>query len=189
MIRISGQHYMRLFAVSVVVMLLVLQTGCWSRKEIETLAFVMASGVDFAEMPNRIMLTAQIAKPKALAAAAMGGSDLERAVWTVSSTGNTIFEAIRHLARQSSRRAFFAHSQWVILGEDVARAGINNVLDAYERDPESRAGAKLAVVKDGKASDFLQTESELESIGAEAYLGILDDASEALSTVVDVDIH
>jgi spore germination protein KC len=75
------------------------------------------------------------------------------------------------------------------LGEELAKEGVEDVLDFFARDGETRRTAKLAIVKDGKASDFLQTESEMERLSSQAYAGILENSSIGLSTVVDVDLH
>ena len=168
---------------------LLLLGGCWNRREVETLAFVTAAGIDQAARPGKIQVTVQIAKPAALAASSMGGSVLERASWLVTSTGDTVFEAVRNFSGQSSRRLFWAHKRWLILGEELAKEGVEDVLDFFARDGETRRTAKLAIVKDGKASDFLQTESEMERLSSQAYAGILENSSIGLSTVVDVDLH
>lgn len=148
-----------------------------------------AAAIDRAALPNKYMITVQIAKPGALAVATMGGSALERPSWLVSSTGDTVFEAIRSLASQSSRRLFWAHSNWLILGEELAREGIEDALDFFARDGEARRSAKLSVVKDSKGSDFLQTELEIDKLSAQAYAGILRNGTGALSTMVDIDLH
>ena len=163
--------------------------GCWNRREIETLAFVTATGIDGAAEPKKVQVTVQIAKPATLVATAMGGVATERSFWLVSSTGYTTFEAIRNFAHQSSRRLYWAHSQWLVFGEELARRGIEDVLDIFFRDGETRQTAKLAIFKGGKASDFLQTELEMERLSSGAYLGILQTGTGAQSTVVDVDLR
>ena len=171
-------------------MILLLLGGCWNRREIETLAFVMAAGADKAVEPDKVQLTVQIARPTALVATAGGGGGaLERAFWLVSSTGYTVFDATRNFAAQSSRRLFWAHNRWLVIGEELAREGLQDVLDYFTRDGETRRTARLAVFKGGKASDFLTTELEMERLSSEAYIGIIQNASTGLSTVVDINIH
>ncbi|NMB10893.1 MAG: Ger(x)C family spore germination protein [Firmicutes bacterium] len=168
---------------------LLLLGGCWNRREIETLAFVMAAGIDKAVEPDKVQLTVQIARPAALVSTTGGSGALERAFWLVSSTGYTSFDATRNFASQSSRRLFWAHNRWLVIGEEMAREGLQDILDLFVRDGESRRTVKLAVFKGGKASDFLTTELEMERLGSEAYVGIVQNASTGLSTMVDINIH
>lgn len=170
---------------------LLLLGGCWNRREVETLAFVMAAGIDKAAEPDKMQLTVQIARPTALVSAsgAGGGSGSERAFWLVSSTGYTPFDATRSFAAQSSRRLFWAHNRWMVIGEEAAREGIQDLLDFFVRDGETRRTVRLAVFKGGKASDFLQTELEMERLSSEAYIGIVQNSRIGLSTAVDIDIH
>ncbi|NMB44811.1 MAG: Ger(x)C family spore germination protein [Firmicutes bacterium] len=170
-------------------MILLLLGGCWNRREVETLAFIMAAGVDQAAEPDKVQLTVQIALPAALVTATGGSGASERAFWLVSSTGYTPFDATRNFASQSSRRLFWAHNRWLVIGEEMARDGIEDILDMFVRDGETRRTVKVAVSKGGKASDFLQTELEMERLSSEAYVGILQNSSTGLSTVVDIDIH
>lgn len=169
--------------------ILLLLGGCWNRREIETLAFVMAAGVDQAAQPSKVQITVQIARPTALASTTGGSGATERAFWLVSSTGYTAFDAVRNFAMQSSRRFFWAHNRWLVIGEGMAREGLQDILDFFIRDGETRRTVRLAVFKGGKASDFLSTELEMERLSSEAYMGIIQNASTGLSTVVDVNIH
>ena len=169
--------------------IVLLQGGCWNLQEVESLAFVSAVGVDRAQESEKVQVTVQIARPTALAVASTGGSSLERAFWLVSSTGYTVFDAVRNFASQSSRRLYWPHNRWLVFGEAQAREGLEDVLDFFDRDVEARRTMKLAVVQDGMASEFLETEQEMERLASKAYEQILDNSRRGLSTVVDIDLH
>ncbi|MGI6567774.1 MAG: Ger(x)C family spore germination protein [Limnochordia bacterium] len=175
--------------VALILVIPILLGGCWSRREIEQLAFVQGVAVDNAAEPGKVQLTVELARPSALAATSQGGGSLESAVWQVSSTGYTVFDALRNFASQSSRQLFWAHNRWLVIGEEVARAGVEDVLDTFFRDPEMRASVRFAVCKGGKGLEFLQTEVPLERVPSTGHVGIVLNGVEKLSTVVDVDLR
>jgi len=161
-------------------------TSCWNRREIETLGFVLAVGVDKAAEEGKIMLSVQIAKPFALAGPSVVA---ERPFWLVSSTGYTVFEAIRNFLSQSPRRPFWAHNRFILIGEELAREGIMEIIDLFARDGESRRTVQVVIVKGAKAVDLLQAEFELERLPSEGAQGILLGSLAGLGTTVGTELN
>ncbi|MCR4403631.1 MAG: Ger(x)C family spore germination protein [Firmicutes bacterium] len=158
--------------------------GCWNRREIESLGFVLAAGLDEAAEEGKIQLTVHIAKPFAIGGGEGGrAATEERPFWSVSSTGYTVFEAVRNLLSQSPRRPFWGHNRFILIGEEFARRGLADALDVIARDGESRRRVWMIVAKGAKASDLLQVEFELERMPSEGGMGILEGARRGLSTV------
>jgi len=165
-------------------MALMTTAGCWNRREIESIGFVLAAGIDEAPEQGKIQVTIQIAKPFAIGGGeAVRGAADEKPFWTVSSTGYTVFEAVRNLLSQSPRRPFWAHNRFILIGEGLARKGIRDALDLFCRDGESRLRVWMVVVKGAKASDLLQAEFELERMPSEGGMGLLQVARQGLSTI------
>jgi len=165
-------------------MALMTTAGCWNRREIESIGFVLAAGIDEAPQQGKIQVTVQIAKPFAIGGGeAVRGAADEKPFWTVSSTGYTVFEAVRNLLSQSPRRPFWAHNRFILIGEGLARKGIRDALDLFCRDGESRLRVWMVVVKGAKASDLLQAEFELERMPSEGGMGLLQGARQGLSTI------
>lgn len=163
-------------------------SGCWNGREIETLGFVMAVGIDKAQEEGKIQLTMLVAKPFAIGGGEKG-TPQESPIWILSSTGETVFDAIRNGNSQSPRRLFFAHNRWLLFGEDFAREGILSALDLWSRDGEARRTVQVAVAKGAAASEMLQTQFELERQPSEGGRGVLDNASITLSTVVTIRLN
>ncbi|MGE5593250.1 MAG: Ger(x)C family spore germination protein [Betaproteobacteria bacterium] len=179
-----GKRALRAAALPLIATIMATATGCWNRREIETVGFVLAAGVDEAQEEGKIQLTVQMAKPFAIGGGeGPSGTTGEKPFWVVSSTGHTVFEAVRNLLSQSPRRPFWAHNRFIVIGEELARKGIRDVLDLFCRDGESRLRVWMVVAEGAKASDLLQTEFELERMPAEGAMGLLQSAREGLSTV------
>lgn len=185
----------KVVAIVALVLLLSLSAGCWNRREIETLGFVVAVGVDTSlgathwDSPDvhgdpmpRMQCTVQIIKPSAIVAGERGQT-LERPFWVVSATGRTLLECIRNLSEVSPRILYWPHNRWCLIGDEYARGGVGRVLDLLERDQEARRRTAIAVVMGGRAWDLLQTEFELERTPSEAGRGILLNAFRRLSSV------
>lgn len=164
-------------------------SGCWDRREIETLGFVTACAIDTADAGSRpadaglVQVSVQLVKPWALS---MGERDStrERAFSTETATGLTVFEAVRNLNEASPRRPFWSHNRWLLFGEGFARAGVETALDFFARDGETRILTQMAVLDGGRGWDLLWAEFEMEPLPAEGGRGMLLGATSAIGTTV-----
>lgn len=159
---------------------IIIQPGCWDQREVEQLGIVMATGVEPAP-GGRVRLIVQNVNPTALAKGAAGGGGggqagpegkpfRNRAV-----EGDSIFEAIRELSRQSPRQLFFAHNQVLILSEELARErGVREVLDFFERNPQIRRTTWFLVGR-GDLASLLDEPGRLEPTPAQRITGIIED--------------
>lgn len=176
-------HRRQLEFVALLIFIVFFASGCWNRREIETLGFVMAVGIDRAQQDGKIQVTMLVSKPFALGGAE-GSAPEESSVWMLTSTGDTVFEAIRNGSSQSPRFLFFAHNRWILFGEQYAREGVRSALDVWSRDGEARRTVQVAVAKAATAFDALQTRFELEQQPSEGGRGVLRNASVSQSAVV-----
>lgn len=157
-------------------------TGCWNRKELNTLAVVQAIGIDKLE-DGPITLSLQLLKPAAINESSSqgvvgegggGGGGGKKNVWIVSVTGRTVFEAIRNATLQVNRKSLFSQNKVIVIGEAAAQAGIAPLLDLAIRDPEFRELTLIFIAK-GKAQDIIAASNEQEKFPAKA----LEDLAEA----------
>lgn len=150
----------------IVVLLL---TGCWSRREMNELALVTAVGIDKVE--NGYLVTVQVLNPGEIA----GKNQTTRAaVSTFSVTGRSVFEALRKLTTKAPRKLYMAHIRMVILGEDLAREGITKVLDFLSRDHEVRTDFFIAVSREQRATDILKILTRIDKIPANKVFSSID---------------
>jgi len=167
-------------------LLMILLTGCWNRREIETLGFITAVGIDKAREEGKIELTVHMAKPFALGQE--GALPQEKPFWVVSSTGYTIFDAARNLRSQSPREPAWMHVRMVIFGEELAKDGIWDVVDFLDRDNETYWLMNMMVAKSVRASEMLNAEFEIERMPARGIFATLQKAEADLSAVVNVNL-
>lgn len=126
--------------------------GCWNRREINELAMVSAAGIDYVN--GRYRVTVEIFRPSLPGGGQAGGGTPGRQSIIATGEGPSVFGAIRDLALKVPRRVYFGHGNVVVIGEDLARKGIEEVIDFWDRDPEARRGSFFLVCR-GQAADLV----------------------------------
>lgn len=154
-----------LFLVLIVSTLLL--SGCWSKKELTDLAIVAAIGIDKNE-EGRYVGTLQIINPSNVAGGMQGGGGSQGPpVSVVTGTGDSIVELSRRTSRKLSRRLYYAHTNLVVISEDLAKEeSISNILDSLERDADFRSTAIIVIAQGTKASDIVKVLTAIEKIPA-----------------------
>jgi len=146
-------------------MLPVLLTGCWDRRELEELAFVLMLGVDKGTQ-DRFNVTAAIAVPSKMAGGGKnggGGAGAEPPYLLTSVEGPTVLGALSLISGYVDRQLSLDHTMAVFMGEDLAKEGALQAMDTLVRFRESRRTTIFVVTK-GKAAEFLEhIKPELET--------------------------
>ncbi|MDR4929645.1 Ger(x)C family spore germination protein [Peribacillus simplex] len=145
-----------------------LLAGCWDRVEINNLGIVLAAGLD-KTADDKFEISVQMAIPEAMGGGqGMGGGEGGggKMVIVEKATGTTIFDAMTLLQEKFSRRIFWGHNQVIIIGEKLAKEGIQKHIDFFARYPDSPIRANTFVT-DGEAIDVLKAIPDLERSSAE----------------------
>ncbi|BBU38045.1 hypothetical protein APP_03370 [Aeribacillus pallidus] len=171
---------MLLFAV-----VLLLLSGCWNRRELNTIAIQVGLGID--KEGDQYVVTSQIVNPSQIAMLMSKGD--KTPVMTYQEKGHTIIEAIRRMTTAVPRRIYSSHLRILVIGEELAKEGIGEVLDLLSRDHEMRTDFYITVAKDAKAGDILKVLTALEDIPANQLFNSLElsDKQWALTISVTLD--
>ncbi|WP_029192370.1 Ger(x)C family spore germination protein [Paenibacillus harenae] len=148
-------------------LVLMLNTGCWDRKEINDIGLVMGTGLDLADN-GKIEATIQVAVPAPSGQSTGAGSKETEKFFLISAVGENGIEIQQKLQQKMSRTLFFAHRSVILIGESLARKGVNDILDTFNRSPRNRLKTYMLVVKGRKAADLLQVNYPYELAPAEA---------------------
>lgn len=81
------------------------------------------------------------------------------------------------MATRVARQPYYEHLQVIIIGEDLAREGIDHALDLFYRDHESRRKIKLVIAKD-TAKRALQLKPKLMPVSGQ-YIAKLTEEGES----------
>lgn len=178
----------RILLVVICLILVGFATGCWNRREVETLGFVTMVGLDLADTGG-YELTVHIIKPLAFPSGGDSSGSPEKPYWTLSISDDTIFGAFRKALDRSPRKLYFAHNRIILIGEELARAGIEEVIDVFDRNPEPRRTAIVLVAKGLTARELMESEFALERTPSEGILFLLTANRTGSSTVANVNLH
>jgi len=147
---------------------LALLAGCGGKQEISELALVTGVGLDLAEDGEGVRVTAQIvraADARGQTGAPAGGTG--QPIYSVTAEGESIFAAIRNLARVSSRRVYWAHNFVIAMSEPYAREGIGDMVDFFTRNHELRMETWVVVTPD-RAEELISTRTGIEIVPGES---------------------
>jgi spore germination protein KC len=143
-------------------------TGCWSSHEVNTLAVAVCIGIDKTE--NGYLVTEQVLNPRVMASKK---ATAESPVVIYTAEGNDLAEIIRRFTTQSSRILYNADLRMVVFGEDVAKGGIQNILDYFLRNYEYRTDFYFVIAKNSTANEVLGILTPIETVpGFSMYLSL-----------------
>jgi spore germination protein KC len=154
----------------------VLLSGCWSKKELTDLAIVAAMGIDKTD-DGKYALTLQIINPGNVAGGMRGGGGGTQSppVTIYSGTGNNLVEASRNASSEISRRLYYAHTNLVVVGEDLAREeGLAAIIDSIDRDHEFRITTTMVITHQATAEELVKTLTPVDKIPANKVLKTLE---------------
>ncbi|PLS08559.1 Ger(x)C family spore germination protein [Neobacillus cucumis] len=147
----------------------VLLTGCWDRSEINDIGFVVATGVDKGSN-NKILFSLQIPLPSSMGGAGSsgggGGTSGEGPFLVAQGVGGNERQGIEDIQTKLSRRVYLGHRRVHIIGESLAKEGIEKSLNAIFTQPRSRISTFLLIAK-GDAVKLLKSQPRMEQYSGE----------------------
>lgn len=135
--------------VLIIISCILLITGCWGKREVEELAPLIGIGVDLGQKPGTYLMTRQLATTKK--GEATISADVNQ---TFSVEVSSSREAYEMMSKILSRVPFMGSNKVIVIGEDVAKAGLIDGLDFVQRFSEFRRSMYLVLAK-GKAESLL----------------------------------
>ncbi|WP_282942487.1 Ger(x)C family spore germination protein [Paenibacillus sp. RC67] len=138
-------------------------SGCWSRHELNEMSIVVGMGID--KVTDHYKITVQTVNPGQVAVK-KGPSTNASPVITYDEIGTTIPEALARMSVKVPRHLYFAHLRMVVIGEEVAKAGISKPMDYLSRNLEMRTDFYFVLARGAKAADILKVLSVMDPIPA-----------------------
>lgn len=129
----------RIIPLLLLLILAISLSGCWNRRELNTLGIVGMIGMDKAG--DAFQLTIEVMKPLA-----GEGGEGEQAASYVQAKGQTIAGINRNATLKFDRRIFYPHTRLLLFSEAVARMGLAPHADFFLRDHEPRLTTPIYVV-------------------------------------------
>lgn len=156
-------------------------------REIDHRSMIVGMGLDMAkntEDKEMVTVTAQI--PILLTGGGEGNaSGSVKEFETFKATGETIVDAVAQIESMTPTVLFFGHLKVVAISESIARTGIEQVIDFFDRRAQVANQIYLLIIEDGKAEEFITQESPLVKLPA-LYLNRFFQADQKISRTTDV---
>lgn len=148
----------RVFSAFLIIMNLIVMTGCWGYKEINELPIVIGAAIDKISK-DEYLLTVEVLKTSEIS-----GQTAEVNTAILQMTGKTIFEPIRKFIVKNGRFLYWANMKIIILGKKVVEDGeVVSVLDLFYRDVEIRSEGIIIIAEDKAADIFKENISKDEA--------------------------
>lgn len=170
--------------VLITLILIPILTGCWNRRELNELALVVAMSID--KSGNQYSISAQVVDPGEVSVSARGGG--RAPVTTYDEKGKHLFEAVRRMTTVSPRKLYWSHLQMLVISEEVAKDGLNNILDFFTRDNEFRKDFYIVVSKNILAKEILRNLTSIEKIPAHKMRSSLETSERAWAPTVAIQL-
>ncbi|GKU83517.1 Ger(x)C family spore germination protein [Niallia sp. NCCP-28] len=149
--------------------------GCWDSRELQKLSIISGIAIDKDDSAeNRYLATIQIINPSQVSGGEQGGKVQATPVRTFSGSGSTLAEALRKISPMAPGQLFYPHIQVMILSEEVATEGIQNLFDLIERDSNFRLLFPVLIAKDTPAKNILQVTTSLNPIPSDSIVDNLE---------------
>lgn len=161
-----------------------LATGCWNRVELNDIAVISASGLDWKD--GNWVISYQVVIPQAISSQSAAGNSA--AVNVFSTKGESFRSAVSKASQETSRRLYFSHTQIIIIGQEAARKGLGPLLDTYLRNHDSREMVSVYIAK-GSARRMLEQLIPLEKIPGAAIQRMITNEEMNSSTFRQMTIH
>jgi len=143
--------FFRLMLLTGLLIISILLSGCNGARELDQRANVVVIGLDKTEEEGMIRVSYQIAVPQI----EDGKSDARKATLIITNTASSFAETRNLLNSEIALQPSVAHTKVIVIGEELARMGLDNAMSALMRYHEFR-GSLFVVVARGTAQNILE---------------------------------
>lgn len=161
------------------VLLITLLCGCSGGGELHEKFIIQGIAVD--KDGEKYKLTAQaydFQTPK---------DEKEPSIRVVEVSGATLLEALENIKKKTSLNPVYSQNMIILMGEDVAKSGVNNFIDFFIRHCETRPKVKLCVCS-GTASEVIKSKDGDKPVKAQNIHDLIPDelGSDVMHFVGDI---
>ncbi|HBF38781.1 MAG TPA: hypothetical protein DDW50_15870 [Firmicutes bacterium] len=148
-------------------------SGCWDRRELESMGLVQALGIDSVPGGKGLTITTMIAVPAKLKGGSGGesgggGGGGDTGVFIISKQAPTIYEGFNLINTTVNREITLLQNSVLFIGEDLSKKGIKKWIDSLVRYREMRRTLNIFICR-GTAVDIMQVKPQLEKNPAEYF--------------------
>ena len=157
------------------ILLLPLLSGCYNYRELNELGITTAVSIDYKD--NNFYVIAEVINPiKQQDASSSNNSPFVN----YNSSSSSLQDAFRKVVLESPRQLYAAQLEIIVLSEEVVNNHLEEVLEYFARDPESRTEIKIIVARTEDSTKAITLQTLLTSLSSSNIIKSLDLQSKVL---------
>jgi len=156
-------------------------SGCWNYKELNEYSIVTGVAIDKKDGQYEISTLISNAPKNST-----DNSSNESKIVVYSGTGDSIFAAFKDIGLISPKELYLNSFSVLILSEDVAKDGIESVIDFFLRYSSSRNKFYVIVSKEDKAKDTLKIMTHLTNFPSQSISDNIKSTKNLQGTIADM---
>lgn len=146
------------------IVIIVLLTGCYNYTEINDLAFISSIGIDYDKTEEKFIVTYEILNDNSTGEGKINES------YTISSKGKNITDAFNNASLKVNNKPYFYHLKIIAIDETISKKHMKDVVDYILRNPDVKNEFFLILIKNAKAKDILDKSDKIDpDIGNKIY--------------------
>lgn len=166
------------------ILLLPLLSGCYNYRELNELGITTAVSIDYKD--NNFYVIAEVINPiKQQDASSSNNSPFVN----YNSSSSSLQDAFRKVVLESPRQLYAAQLEIIVLSEEVVNNHLEEVLEYFARDPESRTEIKIIVAKTEDSIKAITLQTLLTSLSSSNIIKSLDLQSKVLGMSYPVTLN
>ena len=166
------------------ILLLPLLSGCYNYRELNALGITTAVSIDYKD--NNFYVIAEVINPiKQQDASSSNNSPFVN----YNSSSSSLQDAFRKVVLESPRQLYAAQLEIIVLSEEVVNNHLEEVLEYFARDPESRTEIKIIVAKTEDSTKAITLQTLLTSLSSSNIIKSLDLQSKVLGMSYPVTLN
>lgn len=142
-----------------IILLIFLLSGCYNYKELNKIAIVSSVAID--KQDNEYLVSAQVMNAKS-----EDESESSKII-VYEEKGKTVNEALRNMTKKSPRMLYGGHIGKLVISEEIAKEGIINVIDIFQRLTEVKDEFTITIAKGIDAGKVVKIMTNPEDVPAE----------------------
>lgn len=166
------------------ILLLPLLSGCYNYRELNELGITTAVSIDYKD--NNFYVIAEVINPiKQQDTSSSNNSPFIN----YNSSSSSLQDAFRKVVLESPRQLYAAQLEIIVLSEEVVNNHLEEVLEYFARDPESRTEIKIIVAKTEDSTKAITLQTLLTSLSSSNIIKSLDLQSKVLGMSYPVTLN
>lgn len=166
------------------ILLLPLLSGCYNYRELNEIGITTAVSIDYKD--NNFYVIAEVINPiKQQDASSSNNSPFVN----YNSSSSSLQDAFRKVVLESPRQLYAAQLEIIVLSEEVVNNHLEEVLEYFARDPESRTEIKIIVARTEDSTKAITLQTLLTSLSSSNIIKSLDLQSKVLGMSYPVTLN